>query len=242
VSGERHLDWPGCFNVRDLGGLPAAGGRRTIRGAVVRADSLSRLDERGWQALLDHGVRTVVDLRNEDERGEDAAPRPSEIETVHVPLDGSSDRSFWDPVESSPEFGTPIYYRAHLMRKPQLGAAAVAAVARARPGGVVFHCVGGRDRSGQLAMLLLSLVGVDAAAIGADYELSGERLERLFAALGEPDEKELIAAYLTERGTTASEVIATTLASLDVEATLMAGGLTPDDVAALRERMLEPTQ
>ncbi len=23
---ERHLDWAGCFNVRDLGGLPAAGG------------------------------------------------------------------------------------------------------------------------------------------------------------------------------------------------------------------------
>lgn len=237
---ERHLDWPGCFNVRDLGGLPAAGGRSTVRGAVVRADSLGRLSEQGWQALLDHGVRTVVDLRNEDERGEDAAPRPAEIETLHVPLDGSSDRAFWDPVESSPEFGTPIYYRAHLMRKPQLGAAAVKAVAQAQPGGVVFHCVGGRDRSGQLAMLLLSLVGVDAASIGADYELSGERLEGLFAALGEPDEKDLIAAYLAERGVTASEVIATTLASLDVEATLMAGGLTGEDVVALRERMLDP--
>ncbi len=240
MRSERHLDWPGAFNVRDLGGLPAGGGRRTAWGAVVRADSLGRLTERGWQALLDHGVRTVVDLRNGQERGEDAALRPEELETLHLPLDGNDDRAFWEPVERSVEFGTPLYYRAHLMRKANISAAAVAAVARARPGGVVFHCVGGRDRSGQLAMVLLALVGVAPAEIGGDYELSGARLSALFAALGQPDQQPEIAAFLAARGTTASEVIATTLASLDLEATLRAGGLTDEDLTALRERLLEP--
>ena len=237
---ERHLDWEGCFNVRDLGGLPAAGGRLTRRGAVVRADSLSCLSAMGWQALLDHGVRTVVDLRNEAERGEDAAPRPPEIETVSVPLDGSSDRGFWQSIETTPEFGTPLYYRAHLMRKPQLTAAAVAAVVRAEPGGVAFHCVAGRDRSGQLAMALLALAGVPAEVIGADYELTRARLSVLFARRGEEDHGDELAAYLRERGTTASEVIAATLSSVDLEAALIAGGLTSEDLVALRERMLEP--
>jgi protein tyrosine/serine phosphatase len=237
---DRHLDWPGAFNVRDLGGLPASGGRRTARGALVRADSLGRLTEQGWQVLLDHGVRTVVDLRNEEERGEDAAPRPEEVLTVHVPLDGTRDRSFWKPLEETPEFGTPLYYRAHLMRKPQLSAAAVAAIAQAQPGGVVFHCVGGRDRSGQIAMLVLALAGVPAAEIGADYELSRERLAGLFAAMEMDDEGTMLAEFLANKGTTAAEVIATTLSSLDVEATLRAGGLTDEDLAALRERMLEP--
>jgi protein-tyrosine phosphatase len=236
---ERHLDWQGCFNVRDLGGLPVAGGRRTAWGALVRADSLSRLTDGGWQALLDHGVRTVVDLRNEAERDADAAPRPAEIDTVHVPLDGSQDRAFWDPIEGTPEFATPLYYRAHLMRKPQLVAAAVAAIARARPGGVAFHCVGGRDRSGQLAMVLLALVGVAPQPIAADYELSRERLAGLFAAHGRPDEGEELAAYLAERGTSAGEVIAMTLASIDLETLMRAGGLTDEDLAALRERVLE---
>jgi protein-tyrosine phosphatase len=240
VHGERHLDWPGAFNVRDLGGLPAEGGRRTAWGAVVRADSLGRLTEEGWQGLLDHGVRTVVDLRNDEERGEDAAPRPGDIETVRVPLDASQDRSFWKPIEETAEFGTPLYYRAHLMRKPQLSAAAIAAIARARPGGVVFHCVGGRDRSGQVAMLALSLVGVAPEAIVADYELSHERLAGLFAAMGREDEAPEIVAFLAERGTTTAEVIATTLSSLDIEATLRAGGLSDEDLAALRARLLEP--
>jgi protein-tyrosine phosphatase len=240
VQRERHLDWDGCFNVRDLGGLPAAGARRTAWGAVVRADSLSELTAAGWQALLDHGVRTVVDLRNDDERGDDKAPRPAGIETVHAPLDGSSDRAFWDPVEQRLEFGTPLYYRAHLMRKPDLSAAAVAAVARARPGGVAFHCVGGRDRSGQLAMLLLALAGVPPREIGADYELTRARLAVLFAERGEEDQGAELAAYLADRGTSAAEVIETTLSSLDVESTLKAGGLSDGDLAALRARMLEP--
>ena len=236
---ERHLDWDGCFNVRDLGGLPAAGGRRTRWGALVRADTLSGLSAAGWQALLEHGVRTVVDLRNDEERAEDRAPRPAEIETVHAPLDGRDDRAFWAAIEQRLEFGTPLYYRAHLLRKPQLSAAAVAAVARAVPGGVAFHCVGGRDRSGQLAMLLLALAGVPAEEIGADYELTRARLAVLFAQLGQEDQGEELAAYLADRGTTGAGAIVATLSSLDVEQTLKGGGLTDEDLAALRERMLE---
>lgn len=239
---DRHLDWPGTFNVRDLGGLPIGAGRRTAWGAVVRADSLSRLSEAGWQALLDYGIRTVVDLRSEEERGEDAATRPGEIVTVHVPLDDSNrDRSFWKPLDETPEFGTPLYYRAHLMRKPRLAATAIASIARAQPGGVVFHCVGGRDRTGQIAMLLLALAGVPPEEIGADYELSRERLAGLFAAMEMDDEGAMLAQFLAGRGTTAAEVIAMTLSSLDIESTLRAGGLTDADVTALRKRMLEPS-
>lgn len=41
--GQRQLDWDGCCNVRDLGGLGAAGGCETRRGALVRADAPERL-------------------------------------------------------------------------------------------------------------------------------------------------------------------------------------------------------
>jgi hypothetical protein len=36
-----HLRWEGCFNVRDLGGLPVAGGGRIRPGALVRADAVA---------------------------------------------------------------------------------------------------------------------------------------------------------------------------------------------------------
>jgi protein-tyrosine phosphatase len=232
------LDWEGCFNVRDLGGLDASGGRKTRWGAVVRADSVEQLTAAGWAALSHHGVRTVIDLRNDDERAQDVAPRPSGVTTIHVPLDGADDREFWDVWDSGPQFGTPLYYRPHLDRLPERSVAVVEAIARAEPGGVVFHCVGGRDRAGQIAMLVLALVGVAPEDIAADYALSAERLRARAAARGEEDECSLLDAFLAGQGTSARDVILGLLAELDVGAHLRAGGLRNADLAAVRARLL----
>jgi protein-tyrosine phosphatase len=235
----RHLDWEGCFNARDLGGLPTADGRRTRPGRVVRADALSGLRAAGWAALEAHGIRTVVDLRNDDEIGADAAPRPPSLRTVRVALDGAEDREFWALWGSGPQFGTPLYYGPHLDRFPERSAAAVAAIARAAPGGVAFHCGAGRDRSGLVAMLVLSLVGVEAATIAADYALSAQRLEARSAALGEERQGPVIEAFLAGRGESACGLIVALLGELDVERCLLDGGLEPADLAALRARLLE---
>jgi protein tyrosine/serine phosphatase len=235
---DRTLGWSGTFNARDLGGLPTAGGGLTRRAAIVRSDSLSRLDARGWEELEAHGVRTVVDLRNVSEIGADAAPRPGSLETVSIPLDVSEDREFWDVWERGPQFATPLYYRPHLERFPERSAAVVRAIARARPGGVVFHCQGGRDRAGQVAMLVLGLAGVEPEAIAADYALSDERLRPFYLSQGGEDEGPKIAEFLHQRGTTATELIVEILAAVDLEATLLEAGLEDADVAALRRRLL----
>jgi protein tyrosine/serine phosphatase len=241
VSGRahRHLEWEGAFNVRDLGGLRTLDGGRTRRGAIIRADSLATLTEAGWSAALEHGVRTVIDLRNDDEIEGDLAARPPSVTTIHLPLDGSEHHEFWEGAwASGPQFGTPLYYRPHLERFPGRSAAVIAAIARAQPGGVAFHCVGGRDRSGQIAMLLLALVGVAPEEIAADYGLSSDRLKALYAIRGEQDQGALLKAFLEAKGTTASEQIIGTLSDLDVERCLLDAGLTAGDVAALRARLL----
>lgn len=237
---DRHLDWDGCFNVRDLGGLPAAGGRDTRRGALVRADSLAGLTAAGWKALRAHGVRTVLDLRNDDEvAGGDAAPRPDRVQTVRVPLDGVEDEEFWALWASGPQFGTPLYYGPFLERAPERAARAVAAIARARPGGVAVHCVGGRDRTGLVAIVVLALLGVAPEVVAADYALSARRLPARHAALGSADDGPVLDAFLAERGATAEALVVNLVAGLDLEALLLGrGGLMSDDLAALRARLL----
>jgi protein-tyrosine phosphatase len=237
---DRDLTWVGCFNARDLGGLPTVDGGLTRRGAIVRSDSLARLETRGWEELEAYGIRTVVDLRNEAESGTDAGVRPRSIETVNIPLDVTEDREFWDAWESGPQFATPLYYRPHLERFPGRSADVLRAIASAPPGGVVLHCEGGRDRAGQVALLVLSLAGVEPEAIAADYALSDERLRPLYLSRGQEDEAPGIAAFLRARGTTATELIVETLATLDVEATLAAAGFEAGEVAALRGRLLRP--
>lgn len=234
---DRHLDWSGIFNARDLGGLPRVGGGVTRHGAIVRSDSLQNLEARGWEEAWGYGIRTVIDLRNEGEIGDDAAPRPASIETVNIPLDVTEARDFWEVWGSGPQFATPLYYGPHLERFADRSAQVLHAIAAAPPGGVVFHCQGGRDRAGQISMLLLALAGVEPEAIAADYALSDERLRPLYLSRGEEDEAPKIAAYLGEQATTASALILELLAALDVEATLLAAGLEQEDVEALRHRL-----
>jgi hypothetical protein len=216
------LTWEGCSNVRDLGGLPTADGGETAYGAVVRGDCPDRLTAAGWEALAAHGIRTIVDLRNEDELRPELV-RPAGVTTVHEPLDGVEDTDFWDEWGTGPQFGTPLYYRPHLERFPERNAAVLQAIGRAEPGGVLVHCVGGQDRTGQIAMLLLALAGVPAEEIAADYRLSGNR---------EGEE------FLASQGTSSTEVILATLAELDVEGYLRAGGVSATDVTQIRRRLV----
>jgi hypothetical protein len=235
---DRDLGWKGTYNSRDLGGLPVAGGV-TRWGAIVRSDSLQGLEQRGWEEVEAHGIRTVIDLRNEGEIGADAAPRPGSIETVNIPLDVTEDREFWEVWGSGPQFATPLYYRPHLERFPERSAEVVRAIARAAPGGVAFHCQGGRDRAGQIALLVLALAGAEPEEVAADYALSDERLRPLYLSRGEEDEGPKIAAFLREQGTTATELIVEMLTAFDVEAALRVAGLGDEDVAALRRRLVE---
>jgi protein-tyrosine phosphatase len=235
VTDHRDLDWDGCFNVRDLGGLRAANGRTTRWGAVVRADAVDRLTADGWSALHAHGVRTIVDLRNADELVPDVAPRPADVATLHVPLDGVEDTEFWDHWK---EQAPPMYYGPFLGRFPGRVVDPIRAVAHAGPGGVLIHCVGGRDRTGLIAMLLLALAGVAPEDIADDHALSAERLVGLYAQSDAPNQDALIDGFLEREGTSARELILATLEALDVEAYLRAAGLADADLATVRERLL----
>jgi protein tyrosine/serine phosphatase len=197
---RRDLVWDGCLNVRDLGGLPTLDGGETRTGAVVRADSVRQLSDDGWRALVEHGIRTVVDLRGDDERAEDP-PFELPVEVVHVPfLSGNQAErdALGDELDAAvtaaPDAATSTrdVYLIFLERFRSNVAAAVRAVADAPEGGVVIHCVGGKDRTGLLSAFLLRLAGVADEAIAADYALSEERLrprhERWFAAAGTEDE------------------------------------------------------
>ena len=160
--------------------------------------------------------------------------------TVRVPLDDVGDTEFWEYCWANELDGSPLYYRAFLERKPDRCAAAVAAVARADPGGVVVHCGVGRDRTGLVALLLLALVGVAPADIASDYELSTDRLRAHFAASGEDDQGAEIAQILARKKTSARVLLLHLLAAVDIESYLRSGGLHDDDLAAVRARLLGP--
>ncbi|MEW1909470.1 tyrosine-protein phosphatase [Kitasatospora sp. NPDC085895] len=230
MTDDRRLVWDGCLNVRELGGLPTRDGRRTRRGAVVRADNLDRLTAEGWAALQAYGIRTVIDLRNEEEY-RPLLQRPDGIELVRVPLDELAGPEWWARFGGLD--GTPLAFRPYLDHCPRAVAEVVAAVGRAAPGGVVVHCGAGRDRTGLAALVLLAVAGVSADAIVDDYLLSAGNLRPLWAMLGRPDETAAIEAVLDRAGTTAEAALLETIAEFEPAVFLPAA-----DTAAVRARLL----
>lgn len=236
---RRDLAWDGCFNARDLGGFATRDGGRTRWGSIIRADAMNRLTPLAWQEVEAYGIRSVVDLRNDVELAADVVARPSSLKTVRVEIDDVGDAALWDYIWSNELDGSPLYFRVFLEKKPERCADAVRAIAQAPPGGVVFHCVRGRDRTGLVTLLVLALAGVAPDDIALDYELSADRVRRLEAALGEKEQGSEIAQILGRKGTSSTEVILDLLSSIDVEGQLRKGGLHESDVKALRERFTD---
>lgn len=239
MTSQRDLDWDGCYNVRDLGGLRTIDDRTTRWGALVRADAPSGLTESGWRAVRDHGVTTIVDLMETHEREADAAPRPAGLTEIHVPIDGTDDEDFWAPLRANGHWGTVLYYASFLDRFPDRIAAAVRAFANAPAGGVLLHCGRGRDRTGLVSMVLLSLAGVGTADIVEDYRASdGDRVVALRATLGMHDDTTGIEAIYQRAGTTSVDAIADVVGSLDPVSLLLRGGLTDADMDRARRRLV----
>ena len=245
---SRDLLWDGCLNVRDLGGHPTEDGGETRFGSIVRADSVSQLSPEGWEALVAYGIRTVIDLRGDHER-EDDPPRELPVTVEHVPFMEASEAE-WEEIAEELERldelpvadATREAYVIFLERfKPNVGAA-LRAVAEAREGGVVVHCVGGKDRTGLLTALLLHLAGVPTEEIAADYALSEERLRSRHDAWLEAAETDAERRRLERIARTPPEVITGLFEELErrygsVEGYLRSAGVSDEDLAHARARL-----
>jgi hypothetical protein len=224
---ERILTWDGCRNVRDLGGLSTVDGRRTLWGAVVRSDTPARLSPAGWAALHSYGIRTIITLCTHGQVEDELVVRPpyAEIVVRQAAIEDISDAGFVRQWASSGLWSTPLYYHDALRRWPERHAAVISAIAQAGPGGVLFHCIRGNDRTGIIALLLLAFCGVAPDQIVADYALS-------------PDPER--DAILAERQVSIGEALSGALAGLDLEGYLRAGGASQADLQAVRMRLLGP--
>jgi protein-tyrosine phosphatase len=239
---ERRLDWEACYNARDLGGLPIAGGGETRWGAIVRADTLSRLSPAGQAALRDHGIRTILDLRLGRETLLDPSPfgDDEDIRYRHLPFVPDDE----PPLDPEPATFEEDYIGMMERFRAQVGAI-MKAIAAAPEGGIVIHCMGGKDRTGLICALLLDLVGVPRDVIGADYALSQDNLRPVELDWLEngPGTREWREREISKRPRATVKTIPTVLDYLDrtyggTELYLMRTGLTPGEIAALRGRLV----
>jgi protein-tyrosine phosphatase len=245
VTVERLIALEGAVNFRDLGGYATGDGQRTRWRVLFRADGLSELTETDLEVMRELGIRTVVDLRSGQEVEQSRFNVEAHPVTFHhypfiKALPNAEDFS------RAPGFLGTQYTEMLDEATPQIiGALSALAAPEARP--AVFHCTAGKDRTGLLSALVLSLLGVPEETVIADYALSGAAMTRLRAKLIEkyPDGKSLIADSDVLFSADPSNMVAL-FAHLRNRYGTVAGyaarvGVPEDVVQRLRQSLLEPT-
>ncbi len=193
VTVERLIPLQGAVNFRDLGGYLTEDGLRTRWRVLFRADGLSELTETDLAVVRELGIRTVVDLRSGQEVEQsrfDVEAHP--VTFHHFPFIKALPDA--EDFARAPGFLGTQYTDMLDDATPQIiGALSALAAPDARP--AVFHCTAGKDRTGLLSALVLSLLGVPEETVVADYALSGAAMARLRAKLIEkyPEGKGFIA-------------------------------------------------
>jgi protein-tyrosine phosphatase len=239
VADRRDLQVPGAFNVRDVGGYPAAGGR-TAWGVLLRSGGLQSVDDEGRRALAGLSLRTVVDLREDAERDHSpSALSGTGLTPLARPIYGGAVSAF-AAGRTLPTL-SELYHEMLADRGPALTAAVREL---ARPGALtaLVHCAAGKDRTGVVVALTLAAVGVPDEVIAQDYALTADRLPAaLFDALPVPAEldahgRTLLHAIYRE---SPAEVMATLLETLradhgSAEAFLRHHGMTAEELDTLR--------
>lgn len=171
---QRVLDLPTLGNARDLGGLPAAGGRVTLARRFLRSGSTSALDDADVGRLVSLGVRRVVDLRGERECQTSPDPLASRRGVAYLacPLYDRDVRAVRDRPLGLDGAGDDWMCAAYLgiLGNARAMRRIFSFMAQASDDScVLFHCSAGMDRTGVLAAVVLGLCGVDRAHVLADY-------------------------------------------------------------------------
>lgn len=177
---DRHIALSGGCNFRDLGGLPARDGGTVRWRRLYRSGVLDRLSDEDCMRIAGLGITAIVDLRTSSER--QLRPSRSIAGATTWERDyGSSNADHNRPLDHhAPEklrrMMLSVY--AGLLDEQAEGYRALLDRLATTSGAVLFHCTGGKDRTGVGAALVLDLVGVDRAAIIEDYALTNQCLQR----------------------------------------------------------------
>lgn len=246
ASAAWERDWvrlplEGAHNVRELGGYPAADGRPLCFHRFLRADSLSYLTADDAAFLQGYGLRTIIDLRGIGEAERDPDVRIDGVSYHHIPL---FDVNIADSAQNTElnALDAEGVYELVLTNLKAVGDC-LRTIAAADEGCILFHCSAGKDRTGILAYILMALAGCDRWDCVAAYIPSRVNIMRTewFPYMWETHKDADDWAHFDSHYSTIEHAIDWISANFgSVEDYVLACGVSKDEIAAIRARLLEP--
>jgi protein-tyrosine phosphatase len=178
---QRLVPLEGAYNFRDLGGYSTTDGRRVRWGRVFRSDHLNGLTDNDRAAIAALGLQSVVDFRLPFEREQRPSKLPDGIEVFHFGMsDGPNAEASVRRIQRAMAGEEPMpdwdywYLAYHAMLDNSSPMFVNTMTLLAEPGRLpaLYHCTGGKDRTGLASVFLLDLLGVPAETLLDDFELT----------------------------------------------------------------------
>src|SRR5882757_4289544 len=212
---EPEPELTGVRNFRDVGGLPTADGRRVRPGVLFRSGHLAHATPQDTAFLEGLGLHTVLDFRNDDDialEGPDVVLAGTR--NLNIPLnDPAEGGDFWETVRNGDVASLRTMlgdgraaarmaasYRKLILTRTAEHAQMLALLTEAEDPAVpaLLHCAAGKDRAGTSIAIILLALGVERAAIEADYLESNARHRRYKVVRGDGSTGAAIAPEIHE--------------------------------------------
>ena len=181
ITPVRHLGLTGTYNTREIGGYPTKDGGMTRWRIFLRSDNMHALTDADKDALIDYGVRIVIDLRTTRET-ETTPNRFVDSDRVryvwHNIIGDERSANTADIVTGVPSDRIQQAYSSWLDNRQNQVRAVLSILAEPGTVTAIYHCAGGKDRTGVISALLLDIAGVSRQMIAKDYGLTARYLHQ----------------------------------------------------------------
>lgn len=169
---QRRYRIESIVNCRDLGGYPTEYGV-TKFGCFIRCGTVARPTDKDIAFLKELNISTIIDLRGDFE----ARNQPNDFERLTSNTKHISLYELNVAEAKASEYSLDLVYEIIINEYRENISKALKAIAAAPDGAILYHCFLGKDRTGILSMLLLSIAGVCEDDIVADYQITHTYIE-----------------------------------------------------------------
>lgn len=175
-NNQKNICIKNLWNLRELGDYKGFNEKTTKMNAFLRSSVTAFLDDSDVKELRDYGVRTVIDLRMDYE----VLRFPSLMANVEGIKYYNIGIEYYDSTKSEEKIPISESY-VNIIEQKEIIKKIFETISCAEKGTILFHCLAGRDRTGVISMILLSLAGVSQEDVIKDYLNTFENIRNMSA-------------------------------------------------------------
>ncbi|WP_373485384.1 tyrosine-protein phosphatase [Acetobacterium malicum] len=192
--GKRLIQLENSINIRDIGGYTGMDGRKIKWRKVIRSEELAHLSDKDVDYFAALRLKHVFDFRNKSKSERQADRLPKTAQYHLIPIFSSADMGLDHKDFTKPgmvdEFMRHIY-KIQTEDRAQCFAEVLKYLTESSEYPILYHCTNGKDRTGFMTYLILSILGVPEDVILSDYTLTNLTFDESYNLLGNIMSEEL---------------------------------------------------